>query len=35
MTPFEIISVLIAILALAGGLVFGGIQIGMWIAKRD
>lgn len=34
MTPFEIVSVVIAIILLAGGFTFGGIQIGRWMSAR-
>ena len=34
MTPFETISILIALIALVGGFAFAGIQIGRWMASR-
>jgi hypothetical protein len=34
MTPFEITSLIILILGVAGSSGYAGIQIGMWIAKR-
>ena len=34
MTPYEISSYIIQILAIAGGAGFAGIQIGMWIEKK-
>ncbi len=34
MTPFEIVSVTIAIVMLAGGFTFAGFQIGRWIGQK-
>ena len=34
MTPFETISTTILMITLAGGLVFGGIQIGRWMERE-
>jgi len=34
MSPFEIASLIILILGVAGSSGYAGIQIGMWIAKR-
>ncbi len=34
MTPFEITSLIILILGVAGGSGYAGIQIGIWIAKK-
>ena len=34
MTPFEITSLIILILGVAGSSGYAGIQIGMWIVKR-
>jgi hypothetical protein len=34
MTPFDAISVTIAIVGLAGGFAYAGIQIGKWIGEK-
>ena len=35
MTPFEIVSLIVAIIMLAGGLTFAGIQIGKSIGEKE
>jgi hypothetical protein len=34
MTPFDTITLVIAIVGLAGGFAYAGIQIGMWIGEK-
>ena len=34
MSPTDIITVIIAIVGLAGGFTFAGIQIGKWIGEK-
>ena len=35
MTPFEIVSLIVAIIMLAGGFTFAGIQIGKSLGERE
>lgn len=34
MTPYEIVTVIIGIVGLAGGFAFGGMQLGKWISGK-
>lgn len=34
MTPFEIVSLIVALIMLAGGFAFAGIQLGRWMSEK-
>ncbi len=34
MTPSEIVTLIVAIVGLAGGFAYAGIQIGRWISEK-